>query len=166
MKPANFMYINITSYSKALKSTEPKKELSALWFLKLATAPFKALLSLNFFQRSKPLFSKLNILNKAPFGAVVVFWLVVLTLVILIANKLRYDFFVDLITKNFPEAVTVPTDSTGQPLYMSQLDRMFAEFNAIVNVGFFIFFAIKLREFLQMVWYTYNPRKQQIMGRV
>lgn len=158
--------ISIKSYSKVLK----EKGQGGLFqktknIFKLVLIPLRVLKSITPIQ-SSTLFNRINFLNKAPFGVVVVFWLGILTLVVLIANKLRYNFFVDLITKNFPEAVTVPADSTGKPLYMSALDRMFAEFNAINNVGYLIFFVIILRTFLKTVWETYNPRKQQVFGRI
>ena len=159
----NFTHISISSYPKALKETDMRTTNTLVRVLKSATTPFRALVSLKLFQKAKTLLDRLNFLNKLPFGVLVMFWLVAISLVILVANHLRYEFFVDLIIKNFPEAVTVPADSTGKPLYMSALDRMFAEFEAEINVGYFIFFIVGLRMFLKKVWMNYNPRKLQVL---
>ena len=157
--------ISLRTYSKVLKEKNITNPVKRNYF-GLILSPFKALNSKDKFLRLKRLMGRLNFANKVPFGALVVFWLGVLIITIFIANKLRYEFFVDLMVKNFPEVVAVPADSAGNPLYMSVLDRMFAEFNAINNVGYLIFFGIILRTFLKTIWDTYNPRKRQIFGRI
>ena len=153
--------VNIKAYSKALKERTafPIKRVLQ-WLL----SPFKAF-NFNYFKRIKVFTLKLDILSKVPFSIVVMLVVVSLSLVVLVANHLRYEFFVDLVTKNFPEAVIVPSDSTGKPLYMSKLDRMFAEFEAEINVGYFLFFIMGLRVFLKKVFLNYNPRKIQVFGR-
>ena len=158
---SNSHAVSLKMYDKAYGGKTKKFHLIGI--LKSSTTPFKALFKLKYFQRSKSLLNQISFLNKAPFGVVAVFWLGVITIVILIANKLRYDFFVDLVARNFPEAVTVPADSAGKPLYMSVLDRMFAEFEAEINVGYFIFFIVGLRMFLKRIWVNYNPRKRQVL---
>ena|SRR3990167_1506987 len=160
MKP-NSHVVSLKMYDKALGGKTKKFHLIGI--LKSSTTPFKALFKLKPIQKGKTIFNNINFLNKAPFGVVAVFWLGVITIVILMANKLRYDFFVDLVTKNFPDAVTVPADSAGNPLYLSVLDRMFAEFEAEINVGYFIFFIVGLRMFLKRIWVNYNPRKRQVL---
>ena len=154
--------LTLKAYNRVLRGGVDTQHPERNW-LNSISLPFKALF--HFPKRIITKFPKMKFLDDIPFGLLLFFWLAVLTIIILLVNKLRYGFFVDLITKSFPEAVTVPIDSTGQPLYMSALDRMFAEFNAINNVGYFIFFAVMLRTFLKTVWDTYNPRKRQVLAR-
>lgn len=147
-------------FDKALKEEKNKVRLKAM--LQSILKPLKALKS-GIGSRVKV---KMPFLHKQPTMAsvaVVAFWVVIgVSVVVLIANKLRYEFFTDLLIKNFPEATTVPVDSTGKPLYMSALDRMLAEFEAEINVGYFLFFIIGLRLFLRKIWLNYNPRKRQV----
>lgn len=137
-------------------------KLKSKLLLRSLLKPFKTL-NLRFFSRIK---LKFPFLQKTPTIAsvlvIALFVVVGVSLVVLLANHLRYRFFVELLLKNFPEATTVPVDSTGKPLYMSTLDRMFAEFEAEINVGYFLFFIIGLRLFLRKIWLNYNPRKRQV----
>ena len=152
------MNISISSYKRFLEKDKKQK----------AVPSTSSLSSLKTFCRKLNFFKyipKLN-LNKVPIGVVLVCIIVIFTLVVLVANKLRYNFYVDLVTKNFPEAVQVPSDSTGKALYFSPLDRMMSEFEAEINVAFFIFFIVGLRMFLKKVWLNYNPRKIQLWRNI
>ena len=148
--------MNLKSYDKLINEKQEKHRIKAL--LQLLTKPFKAL-NWGFLGKAR---GKLSLINKVPISFIALMVVLSVSIVILVANQLRYEFFTSLIVKNFPEAVTVPADSAGRPLYMSALDRMFAEFEAEVNVGYFLFFIIGLRTFLKKVWLNYNPRKRQV----
>ena len=139
-----------------LKERVEKHSLNRVF--RLMKMPFKAI-NFNFLDRAK---DKLSLINKVPISIIGLVVIISISIVILIANQLRYEFYTNLIIKNFPEATIVPADSTGKPLYFSVLDRMFAEFEAEVNVGYFLFFIIGLRMFLKKVWLNYNPRKRQV----
>jgi len=150
--------MKLRQFDKFLK--EDKHRFKSL--LNLALKPFKAL-NFGFLGKPKAFIGRLlNAINKAPVGVVALFVVIGVGIFVLVANKLRYEFFVNLITTSFPEAVTVPADSAGRPLYMSALDRMFAEFEAEINVGWFLLFIIGLRNFLRKIWLNYNPRKRQV----
>jgi len=148
--------VRIKAYDKMLKVKGESHRIKSL--LQLAGKPFKAL-NFSFLGKAK---AKLSLINKVPISLIALMVVLSISIVILVANQLRYEFFTSLIIKNFPEAVSVPADSAGRPLYMSALDRMFAEFEAEINVGYFLFFIIGLRTFLKKVWLNYNPRKRQV----
>ena len=150
--------MKLNQFDKFLKEDKHRFRALLIWALK----PFKAL-NFGFLGRVKLSISRLsNAINKAPVGVTALFVVIGVGIFVLVANKLRYEFFVNLVTTNFPEAAMTQADSAGRPLYMSALDRMFAEFEAEINVGWFLLFNIGLRNFLRKIWLNYNPRKRQV----
>ena len=152
--------MNIKDYDKALRLGQPKKPLK-----ESLSRPFRGL-NLNFLKRSReniaPIF---KVLDNVPIWAYFCIFIVVMVVSLLVVNKLRYEHFAALLSKNYPELVTVPTAANGKPLYQSVIDKIIADFNSTINSYALIIGMIPLIEFTGEIWQNYNPRKVQVVIR-
>ena len=151
--------LKLKSYEDVIK--EPSKKGLLQWALK----PFKAFKFKRFLNIRDKLKLRLNLLNTVPFGVLFVFFLLVMVLSVFVANKLRMQYFANVVIGAYPELVTVPLAPDGKPLYMSPLDRILAEFHSINAMNYIIIWAILTRNFFKSIWQSYNPRKIQVIRR-
>ena len=96
-------------------------------------------------------FSKVtSFINHLPIGILFIIFIMALFLSILTANKLRFEYWKNVVIGAYPSS-------------LSSIDLMMGEFISRSNAHFFILFMLVITMFLNDVWGSINSPKPQVL---
>jgi hypothetical protein len=135
--------------------------------MKLLLKPFKAV-RLNFPKTKRFISTAVSDYDyRLSYRFVVVIAVCVFIIVsaVFVANRIRMNYFAQVVTQAYPDIAKGGVDDQGRALYRSPLDITLSEFQANTNVGYLVILAIVLRNFFKTIFMGINPRKVQVLGK-
>jgi hypothetical protein len=154
--------VNLKKYDKVISKYDPQEKKPSL--KERLFKPFRTPRFGIFYRMRSYSKEKLNRLNNVSFATWFLILIVVLVFTILVANKMRYEHWKNLLIRIHPEIIVVPSGPDGKPLQISPVDKIVSEFEGSINAGLFVIFIVHLRTFLKGIWGNWNPRKVQVFS--